>query len=80
MQHEGKYWPTEEDKLARSTVWHVPKAPLTAPPEEYVPGMTRVVATESAEGVTNRLSEEFPLYRIAKWGENVLNKVFGHEV
>ncbi len=78
MQHEGKLWPSVNDRQPKRANYHVPRSPLGA--EEYVPGSAKFTVTEKPVDRETRLKRQFPLYRLAKFGQKLMRHGAEHEV
>jgi hypothetical protein len=78
--HENKFWPSDNDRLAREARFHVPRSPLTAPADEYVPGISAITITETPADVEERLTDAYPLYRFAKLSANLIRRSTSDEV
>jgi hypothetical protein len=80
MPQEGKIWPTTTDQQPLSAIFHVPRSSLVGD-EQYVSGTTRIHITEEPQQVEARLRQQFPVYRIVKWGGQLIKRSgMHHEV
>ncbi|MCA9342460.1 hypothetical protein KC950_00385 [Candidatus Saccharibacteria bacterium] len=73
MEKDGRFWPTDVDLRPRVTRFHVPRSPIGVSSDEYIPGSTTFEITESTYQIEDRLREQFPLYKIASWGRELLH-------
>lgn len=69
-EKDGRFWPTDIDKTPKVARFHVPSSTLTA--DTRVSESSGIEITETSEAITGRLKEDFPLYRLAKWGRGIL--------
>lgn len=70
---EGRFWPTEADRQPYVTRFWVQNGPLIR--DEFdvqTPGVSSVVITETFVETSERLNQQFPLYRIAALGKRIL--------
>lgn len=78
MDYEGKIWPSPQDREPLVARFHVPKSPLGV--EDYTPGTTGIIVTETAADAEVRLKERFPLYRLVRFGEQLIGRANSNEV
>jgi hypothetical protein len=69
-EKDGRFWPTDVDRVPRVARFHVPSSSLTA--ENYDPTKRVIEITEPAEGIQKRLTDQFPFYRAAQFAAKIL--------
>lgn len=77
MTKEGRFWPTEQDLTPKTARFWVPRSSLLCTDEDYYLGVSQVIVTETPEDVDDRLKEQFPLYRVKRWGQEIIERVGG---
>ena len=75
MWGEGRLWPSEEDRKPLRDTFCVPVSALTA--VEYLPGSAELTVVEQPDSVDERLRAQFPLYRLARFGQRILGMKVG---
>ena len=63
-----RFWPTEQDMRSRSTVYWVRSS------EEGVVDLVSHRFSESMSDIEDRNRRNFPIYRIVKWGQDLLKR------
>lgn len=80
MEKAGTIWPQAADREPRTANFWVPRSPLTASGEELMIGSVCVEVVETPERVEERLTEQFPLYRVAQRLGRLIGRGVTHEV
>ena len=65
-EKDGRFWPTEHDMQARGTIYWVHSSEIGS--NELVLCQVR----ENEQDIENRNRRDFPIYRIVKWGQELL--------
>ena len=65
-EKDGRFWPTEHDMQAGGTIYWVHSSEIGS--NELVLCQVR----ENEQDIENRNRSDFPIYRIVKWGQELL--------